>query len=283
METHGGVFPNVSTVLKETGGGWSVVKDILNDVENRFTHSTSRQTSLDKSSAGRSTSGGTRVENFGVGPGSTQVFGQDGLNATSLGTSSDDTEDSDEEVDAEEFDDEDVGSEEMIEELGGIPEAERKSVTFTNGQMIGSSYGEIETHSGLWQRLRKIGSQLTQQQSSQETSSVALNSSSNADQLRQDADGNTMQENGETTGSVALSFNDVTDLDIKKSFQDQQLEERHGLFIRYLSPQATPNDLKEAFNDCGEIVRAQAIKPRTQQKYTYGFVDFKVSGICFTC
>lgn len=268
MEAHGGAFPSVTAVLKETGGGRSAVKDILNDVESRFTQLTSGQTALDNSSAGRSTSDGTMEESFGAGPASAQVFGQDALNVTSSGTSSEDSD--------EEFDTEDVSNEEMIEELGGIPEAERKSVTFTNGQMIGSSHGEIETHSGLWSRLRKLGSQSQaskQQLSSQESPSVAFNGSSN----------DATKEDGVTTGSVALSFSEVTDLDIKNSFQNQQLEERHGLFVRYLSPQATPNDLKEAFNDCGEIVRAQAIKPRTHQKYTYGFVDFKVSGISYTC
>lgn len=268
MEAHGGAFPTVSTVLKETGGGRSAVKDILNDVENRFTQLTSRQTLFDNPG----TSDGTMEENFGVGPASAEILGQDVLNETSLGTSSDDSEE-------EEFDTEDLSSEGMIDELGGISEAERKSVTFTNGQMIGSSHGEIETHSGLWSRLRKLGSQ--PQGSKEQPPSVG---SSSADQLRQDADGNnSMKENGVTAGSVALSFSDVTDLDIKNSFQNQLLEDRHGLFVRYLSPQATPNDLKEAFSDCGEIVRAQAIKPRTHQKYTYGFVDFKVCSSFFTC
>jgi hypothetical protein len=269
MEAHGGAFPSVSVVLKETGGGRSAVKDILHGVESRFSQLTSRQTSSANSSAGRSTSDGIEEENFGVGS---------GLNETLSGTSGDESEDGDEEEgEVGEFDAEDVSSEEMLEELGGIPEAERKSVTFTNGQMIGSSHGEIETHSGLWSRLRKLGSQpqgSKQQPSSQETPSVAFNGFSNGDQPRQDASGN-----DSTIGSVALSFSDVTDLDIKHSLQNQQMEERYGLFVRYLSPQATPNDLKEAFSDCGEIVRAQAIKPRTHQKYTYGFVDFKVSGV----
>lgn len=271
MEAHGGAFPSVSAVLKETGGGRNAVKDILNDVESRFTQLTSKQTSSDDSSAGR-----TAEE---VGPASAQFIGDDALNET---TSSDDSEDSDDaEGDVEEFDAEGVSSEEIIEEVGGISEAERKSVTFTNGQMIGSSHGEIETHSGLWSRLRKLGSLSQgskQEQRSQETSSVAHDASSNVDQLRQDG----------TTGSVALSFSDVSDLDITNSAQkggsngqdllNSKLEERHGLFVRYLSPQATPADLKEAFSDCGEIIRAQAIKPRSHQKFTYGFVDFKVCG-----
>lgn len=270
MEAHGGAFPSVSAVLKETGGGRNAVKDILNDVESRFTQLTSKQTSSDDSSAGR-----TAEE---VGPASAQFIGDDALNET---TSSDDSEDSDDaEGDVEEFDAEGVSSEEIIEEVGGISEAERKSVTFTNGQMIGSSHGEIETHSGLWSRLRKLGSLSQgskQEQRSQETSSVAHDASSNVDQLRQDG----------TTGSVALSFSDVSDLDITNSAQkggsngqdllNSKLEERHGLFVRYLSPQATPADLKEAFSDCGEIIRAQAIKPRSHQKFTYGFVDFKTA------
>jgi hypothetical protein len=33
--------------------------------------------------------------------------------------------------------------------------------------------------------------------------------------------------------------------------------------------------LREAFEDCGEIVRAYAIRARPNVKYTYGFVDFK--------
>ena len=268
MGAHGGAFPSVSAVLKETGGARSAVKDILNDVESRFTQLSSRERA--NSSDGRSTSNGKMEESFGVGSASVQVFGQDSLSGTSSGTSSDDSEDSD-----VEFDTEDVSNEEIFEELGGIPEAERKRVTFTNGQMIGSSHGEIETHSGLWSRLKKLGSQsqdLKQQLCSQGSPSVAFNGSSN----------DSAKECGVTPGSVALSFSDVTELDVKK-FQNQQLEERHGLFVRYLSPQATPNDLKEAFSDCGEIVRAQAIKPRTHQKYTYGFVDFKVCGINYTC
>ncbi|KAG0575191.1 hypothetical protein KC19_VG325500 [Ceratodon purpureus] len=257
LEAHGGAFPSVSAVLKETGGGRSAVKDILNDVESRFTQLTSRETVT--SSDGRSTIDGAMEESFGVGPASAEVFGQDAL--MSSGTSSDDREYSD-----EEFDTEDVSNEETIEELGGISEAERKSVTFTNGQMIGSSHGEIETHSGLWSRLKKLGSLSKQQPSSQGSPSVALNGSSN----------DSTKECGVTPGFVALSFSNVTELNIR-SLQNQQLEERHGLFVRYLSPQATPNDLKEAFGDCGEIVRAQAIKPRTHQKYTYGFVDFKTA------
>lgn len=47
---------------------------------------------------------------------------------------SDDSEDSDDvEGDVEEFDVEGVSSEEIIEEVGGILEVERKSVIFING------------------------------------------------------------------------------------------------------------------------------------------------------
>lgn len=242
MEAHGGAFPSVSAVLKETGGGRSAVKGILSDVESRL--QTNKQTSSE--------------ENLVVGPAGA-------LHETSSGTSSEDSEE-------DELDTEGVSSEEIVDELGEISETERKSVTFTNGQMIGSSQGEIETHSGLWSRLRKLGSK--QQRRSQKASS---DTSSNGVQTRQDV----------TTGSVALSFSDAADLDIKKKpqnggsngqeLQDPKMEGRHGLFIRYLSPQATPADLKEAFGDCGEIVRAQAIKPRVHQKFTYGFVDFKTS------
>jgi hypothetical protein len=52
---------------------------------------------------------------------------------------------------------------------------------------------------------------------------------------------------------------------------------KYGLFVRYLSPQATSEDMKEAFQDCGEIVRTQPIRTRINSKFTYGFVDFKVN------
>lgn len=251
MEAHAGAFPSVSVVLKETGGGRSAVKDILSDVETRFAQSAGKQATLETLAAAQS--------------------------SDSSETSGDDSEDSDE---VEEFVPEGVSGEEIIDSLGRIPEADKKNVTFTNGQMIGSSHGEIETHSGLWSRLRKLGSQ-AQGSKPEVSSSVA----SNVDELRREV----------TTGSVALSFSDMSDLDVKKEGDKEdangqealnpKLEERHGLFVRYLSPHATPADLKEAFGDCGEIVRAQAIKPRTHQKFTYGFVDFKVCVIIayYTC
>ncbi|XP_024378442.1 uncharacterized protein [Physcomitrium patens] len=283
MQAHEGEFPSVSVVLKETGGGRSAVKEILHDVQSRFTQ-LSKQTSSIVSNSRIATDGIPEEDGVDSSASGLGVVGDPlsemSTDAETSGTSSDDSEDSDDaEGSIEEFDPEDVGNGAIIEELEGIPEAEGKSVTFTNGQMIGSSHGEIETHSGLWSRLRKLGASQGSKprQSSQQ-------SPSDGDHLRQDVDqNNSTKENRAPSGSVALSFSDVTDLNIKNSAQkvgsngrDEQ-EDRHGLFLRYLSPQATPADLKEAFSDCGEIIRAQAIKPRTHQKYTYGFVDFKTA------
>lgn len=207
MEAHGGAFPSVSCVLKKTGGGRSAVKDILSDVESRLM---SKQASLDHdhsddmAGAASTTEGDTHSET----------------------SSGEDSEEDDNNI-TEEF--EATEGEETTDEL-------EKPVTFTNGQMIGSSNGEIETHSELWSRLRKLG---TQSYSPKQ------------------------KQNAQTES-----------IDQKEAPKGQ--EERHGLFVRYLSSQATSVDLKEAFDDCGEIIRAQAIKPRSHQKFTYGFVDFKV-------
>ncbi|EFJ10661.1 hypothetical protein SELMODRAFT_447288 [Selaginella moellendorffii] len=53
------------------------------------------------------------------------------------------------------------------------------------------------------------------------------------------------------------------------------LQPRHGLYIKFLAPQATESDVKAAFRSCGDIHRIQIVRSRNPgAKYIYGFVDF---------
>lgn len=307
MEAHQGVFPSVSVVLKGTGGGRNVVKDILSDLERRLGSANTSQKST-------RVSNDQEVANQSLGLGSTlsdvASSTQDIVDEDEPYDSSDEVEvieesESDESIESDDeendmFDDPEVSSEEFRERSRGRQELLNKSTTLTNGKMT-SNQGEIENYSGLWSRLRGMGTSLQSPQKAPKQEVPSHNATratrrhrpagqgGASDLSKQNLSGNeTLRDNGSSSQDyVALTYDSMTENDLKDSIQHgvwkEELsgtEDRHGLFIRYLSPQATPNDMRDAFADCGEIIRAQAIKSRTNSKYTYGFVDFKVGGAC---
>lgn len=309
MEAHQGVFPSVSVVLKGTGGGRNVVKDILSDLEGRLGSENVIQKSTKVSSHQEVTNQSLGVESTlrDVALSTQDIVGEDKpydlsdeVEVSEVSEESDESSESgDEETDV--FDDPEVTSEEYRERSRGRQELLNKSTTLTNGKMT-SNQGEIENYSGLWSRLRGMGtsSQSPQQAPKQQAPSQDATRASRrhwpagqgggaSKLLKQNLSGNeTLRENGSSSQDyVALTYDSTTENELKDPIQhgvwNEELlgtEDRHGLFIRYLSPQATPNDMRDAFADCGEIIRAQAIKSRTNSKYTYGFVDFKVGGAC---
>jgi hypothetical protein len=183
----------------------------------------------------------------------------------------------------------------------------------TNGQMTGASKGEIETHSGLWARLRGIGSSaIKKQDSSQQASqqqklsdgggvvSTGLEFEESAESGSDEDDDDDEDEDDDDeavdynhSSSAGLSYPELSEgggdeynvsrpgglgrralHNGMRTSKDAPIG-KYGLFVRYLSPQATSEDMKEAFQDCGEIVRTQPIRTRINSKFTYGFVDFK--------
>ena len=308
MEAHQGVFPSVSVVLKGTGGGRNVVKDILSDLEGRLGSENVSQKSTKVSSHQEVANESLRVVStlHDVAPLTQDIVGEDKpYDLSNEVEISEESEESDESIEPDDeetdlFDDPEVTSEEFRERSRGRQELLNKSTTLTNGKMT-SNQGEIENYSGLWSRLRGMGtsSQSPQKAPKQQVPFQDATRASRrhwpagqggaSDLSKQNLSGNdTLRENGASSRDyVALTYDTTTENELKDSIQHgvwkEELsgtEDRHGLFIRYLSPQATPNDMRDAFADCGEIIRAQAIKSRTNSKYTYGFVDFKVGGAC---
>lgn len=292
MEDHEGSFPNVSTVLKSTGGSRNVVKDIVSDLEKRYMHSFSSENHTDSASivdASGEADGESSSENFDVGEDEAGISYSSGLN--------DEDEDEDEEEGTFNTsgygDAENEGEEEDTEEFEsfGKQEAERESGANNNGGTTESNQGDYETQSRLSSRLRGMGISNSLQHSSRHDVSesqgrfrpAGLAGSSLPGQDFSESESN--RENGRVPEWQTLDYSNSAEKRLRngahgrgrnESVSGTRSNERHGLFVRYLSCHATSADLREAFEDCGEIVRAYAIRARPHVKYTYGFVDFKV-------
>lgn len=302
MEDHEGAFPNVSSVLKSTGGSRNVVKDILSDLEKRYVQSTSCENLTDSVDA-PGKEGDVQFlesynENFDV--------GEDEAGISYISGLKDEDEGEDEEEgtfntsgygDAEnEDEEEDAGEWEEFESSGvrtsGEQEAERESLTSNNGGTTESNQGDYGTQSRLSSRLRGMGISNSLQHSSRHNLSESQGSArrfrpaglAGSSLPRQDfAESESGRENRRVPEWQTLNYSNSSEKRLRNGTH-RKIEdvsgtrsiERHGLFVRYLSCQATSADLREAFEDCGEIVRAYAIRARPNVKYTYGFVDFKV-------
>ncbi|XP_024539560.1 WW domain-binding protein 11 [Selaginella moellendorffii] len=89
----------------------------------------------------------------------------------------------------------------------------------------------------------------------------------------------TERKKEETAAAAESATSETEEKEIKRpSFAARILPPRHGMFVRFLNPAATEEDLKQAFGDCGEITRVSAVKPmKPTAKFTYGFIDFKTA------
>lgn len=279
MEAHQGAFPSMKVVLKETGGGRNVVKEILSTMEGQYA----------KTKQVRGSFSSEDIPCKVLVSSSTHELATTGEIMSSSENPSADSSSVEESEDETEGNDNYPGFESRRSSKE-IMEVKRKHVTITNGQMIGSSQGEIETHSGLWLRLRGMGAKKTADQGYQQQSGNFKDTCAQTERLSsrrvhdQEINPEIRASKGNrssTIDSVAPAYTDPTKRLFKNCNQNgimvpKDSPDRHGLFVRYLSPNATSADMVEAFADCGEIVRAQAIKGRSSSMYTYGFVDFKV-------
>lgn len=285
MEAHQGAFPSMKVVLKETGGARNVVKEILSTMEDQFAKT--------KEVTGSFASEDLLPCEVPVSSSTHDLAATGEIMSSSENSSSDSS--SEEESEDETVGDDNYPGFESRRLSKEITEVEKKHVTITNGQMIGSSQGEIETHSGLWSRLRGMGAKKPANQGYQQQSGNSKDARAQTERLssRRVLDQQSRQEinpeiralkenRSSTIDSVALGYTDPTKRLLNQNRNQNGImvpkdsPDRHGLFVRYLSPNATSADMVEAFADCGEIVRAQAIKGRSTSMYTYGFVDFKV-------
>lgn len=305
MEDHEGSFPNVSAVLKSTGGSRNVVKEILSDLEQRYVHVTSESHTNSASivDAPREPDGESYSENFDVGEDEAGVS----HNSGSRGEDEDEDEDEDEEEgtfyssghgDAEnDGEEDDAGESEDFESSGertsGKLEVERASELSNNGVTTESNQGDNETQSRLSSRLRGMGISNSLQHSSGHDLSQSQGSSrrfrpaglaGSSLPMQDFSESESRRENGMVPEWQTLNFSNSAEKRLRNGAHSRgriedvsgtRSNERHGLFVRYLSCHATSADLREAFEDCGEIVRAYAIRARPNVKYTYGFVDFK--------
>jgi hypothetical protein len=334
MNSNDGAFPSVSVVLKGTGGGRNVVKDIMSELESHYVKGRPLATASQDSGSDEDASEKikeqdpladtlNRVPEFHSGEDGNsmevdkqlETMGMNGIGREfSSGEQSLNTS----------FEAEHEG-------FRGRKDLGQGGLILTNGQMTGASKGEIETHSELWSRLRGIGSSSSptkkqvspSQQEAQQKSHIngdgvrmglEINESAGNDSDEGDDEDEEKDEDeedvdydhNEAAGFAAMSYpefpeGDEYDVSRPGGFEKRSLQTngmrmpkdalvgKYGLFVRYLSPQATAEDMREAFQDCGEIVRTQPIKSRVNSKFTYGFVDFKVRfspshftlGVCF--
>ncbi len=315
MDSNDGAFPSVSVVLKGTGGGRNMVKDIMSELERRYVNGSPLANALQDSSNEENADAKIEEQDqltdiLYEAPESRSGEDWDGTEVEELIESRNSTgrESSHDNSLNEEYEVEDEG-------FSRRRNLEQAGLTLTNGQMTGASKGEIETHSELWSRLRGIGSSSSpskkqgspSQQEAQQKSRIngdgvrmgleinesAENDSDEGDDEDEDEEDGDYEHN-EAAGFVAMSYpefpeGDEYDVSRPGGFEKRSLQTngmrmpkdalvgKYGLFVRYLSPQATAEDMREAFQDCGEIVRTQPIKSRVNSKFTYGFVDFKVS------
>ncbi|KAH8956198.1 hypothetical protein BDL97_07G028000 [Sphagnum fallax] len=316
MNSNDGAFPSVSVVLKGTGGGRNVVKDIMSELESHYVKGRPLATASQDSGSDEDASEKikeqdpladtlNRVPEFHSGEDGNsmevdkqlETMGMNGIGREfSSGEQSLNTS----------FEAEHEG-------FRGRKDLGQGGLILTNGQMTGASKGEIETHSGLWARLRGIGSSaIKKQDSSQQASqqqklsdgggvvSTGLEFEESAESGSDEDDDDDEDEDDDDeavdynhSSSAGLSYPELSEgggdeynvsrpgglgrralHNGMRTSKDAPIG-KYGLFVRYLSPQATSEDMKEAFQDCGEIVRTQPIRTRINSKFTYGFVDFK--------
>jgi len=318
MDSNDGAFPSVSVVLKGTGGGRNMVKDIMSELERRYVNGSPLANALQDSSNEEDASAKIEeqdqlTDTLYEAPESRSGEDWDGTEVEELiesrnGTGRESSHDNSLNEEYEVEDEEGFSRRRNLEQAG---------LTLTNGQMTGASKGEIETHSELWSRLRGIGSSSSptkkqvspSQQEAQQKSHIngdgvrmglEINESAGNDSDEGDDEDEEKDEDeedvdydhNEAAGFAAMSYpefpeGDEYDVSRPGGFEKRSLQTngmrmpkdalvgKYGLFVRYLSPQATAEDMREAFQDCGEIVRTQPIKSRVNSKFTYGFVDFK--------
>jgi len=318
MNSNDGAFPSVSVVLKGTGGGRNVVKDIMSELESHYVKGRPLATASQDSGSDEDASEKikeqdpladtlNRVPEFHSGEDGNsmevdkqlETMGMNGIGREfSSGEQSLNTS----------FEAEHEG-------FRGRKDLGQGGLILTNGQMTGASKGEIETHSGLWARLRGIGSSaIKKQDSSQQASqqqklsdgggvvSTGLEFEESAESGSDEDDDDDEDEDDDDeavdynhSSSAGLSYPELSEgggdeynvsrpgglgrralHNGMRTSKDAPIG-KYGLFVWYLSPQATSEDMKEAFQDCGEIVRTQPIRTRINSKFTYGFVDFKVN------
>lgn len=153
---------------------------------------------------------------------------------------------------------------------------------------------EGDADPGLWRRLRDLGQQESQTEPRQENGIEPLDVDDYFDEEEDDDDDDEDDDEDDEGGEPASDYTpemyrtfkeatrkDGSDNHTKSASAKSQTEssfgESYGMFIRFLPLAATEADLRASYQECGEIVRAQAMVPKgSGLKFTYGFVDFSV-------
>ncbi|KAL3692459.1 hypothetical protein R1sor_006110 [Riccia sorocarpa] len=234
---HEGKLPSLSAVLKETGGSRVIVKDILDELTSKSSTGESASSELDSE----------RSSEARVVPSSGR------MNIEEVSTS-------DLSGDESEFDATDEASP-------------------TTGQSPNTNSGEVASDAGLWRRLRSLGSSQQEDGGPQRvgrSSPVSFDSYDSELDEAEDADEFEADDYEEADASTIVpAVVPGSSQSRPAASPSSSASESHGLFIRFLPLSATESDLRAAFQDCGEIVRAQAMQPKgSGLRFTYGFVDF---------
>ncbi|KAJ7554102.1 hypothetical protein O6H91_06G124800 [Diphasiastrum complanatum] len=142
---------------------------------------------------------------------------------------------------------------------------------------VGKIPGEIEGHGRILEKIRSLGACSTlPQKHENETSYSEMHDLDHDRQIGSEE----KFDAPEHLGSLKGFPSEINGTDQKKKpFLSADLQPpRHRAYVKFLNPTATNDDLQQAFADCGEIVKAQAVKPTKQNtRFTYGFVDFKTA------
>ncbi|BBN05698.1 hypothetical protein MPTK1_3g15270 [Marchantia polymorpha subsp. ruderalis] len=260
--SHEGKWPSLTAILKETGGSRVIVKDILDELTSKSGSAVAASLStqeIDDSSVELETAPEVRgVPKYGT--------------VGSLGRT---------EVEAVSTSDLSSDEEELESPVGYLPDDSSPNSDAKSNR----SSGEVASDAGLWRKLRNLGS--SQQDASLEAkeespqpaarSPTPVTFDSYDTDLEEDGDidelaGDDFEESDDAPGPVVVPHHHHSR---PAPSSTPPAVESHGLFIRFLPLSATETDLRAAFQDCGEIVRAQAMQPKgSGLRFTYGFVDF---------
>ncbi|CAM6108227.1 unnamed protein product [Calypogeia fissa] len=253
-EAHEGKWPSVNAIVKELGGSRLIVKDIVEELEKNATHRDGDQSP------------------------NTEINGGPHVSSGAVGLAADDY------IDDEKYQEEDEEEEATKTSKSHSEGLLTEQTVVTNGETESmsnpseSQSGEVEADPGLWRRLRDLGQHERQ---SEPISSVADldddyddEDEDDEDEEDDDDDDQSLDYNYKEGRQVGRSENQTKSVGSKPR-SDSYTGDNFGMFIRFLPLAATEADLRAAFEDCGEIVRAQAMVPKgTALKFTYGFVDF---------
>jgi hypothetical protein len=169
--------------------------------------------------------------------------------------------------------------------------------SLSSAEALESRSAEGHSDPGLWRSLQNLGNQKNQSDALQDQK-VPLEIEDYYDEEDEADDDDYDDEDGETLDYAPEAYNTYKEArrqdgsenqagaGSRRSISESSPGESYGMFIRFLPLAATETDLRAAFDDCGEIVRAQAMVPRgSGLKFTYGFVDFSVCSnhVLFPC